>query len=92
MATNKTTCYTAVCDGCRAELETDFIPHFPSPGDAVGYATECDWVRVGDKLYCEGCGEGKGVPCAGCDDLVEQEGERCTSCLQEDREEINAPS
>ena len=95
MATTKMTCYIAVCDGCNSELEFDYIPHHPHPGDAVGDAVDHDWVRVGDKLYCEQCAEGKGVPCVGCDDLVELDGERCESCLIEDGEErrpINASS
>lgn len=74
------TCYIPACDECGQELESDYIEHFPSAGDATGRASDCDWVQVGDKLYCEQCGEGKGVPCAGCDDLVEHEGERCAPC------------
>lgn len=92
MATTKMMCYIAVCDSCRKELETDFTLHHPSVGDAIGYATECDWVKVGDQLYCEGCSEGKGVPCAGCDDLVVLEGDRCETCQQEERRPIDAPS
>lgn len=92
MATPEMTCYIAVCDDCKTELETDFIVHYPSVGEATWAATEHDWVWVGDKLYCEKCAEGKGVSCAGCDDLVEQEGDRCESCQQEERKPINAPS
>ncbi len=92
MATTQMTCYIIDCDACGKELEGDYIVHYPSPGDAFQSAIESDWVRVGDKLYCEGCGEGKGVPCAGCDDLVEQEGDRCVSCQHEERRENNAPS
>lgn len=77
-------CYIAVCNGCKQELETDYIVHHGSPGDAVGDAVDHDWVTVGDKLYCEGCAEGKGVPCAGCDDLVEYEGAYCRFCEETD--------
>jgi hypothetical protein len=80
MGTPQTTCYTAVCDGCNLELETDYIVHHPSPEEARGHATDCDWLALGDKLYCENCQEGKGVPCADCDNLVEREGDRCLSC------------
>ncbi len=80
MATPQRTCYTAVCDDCDVELETDYVVHHSDPGDARGHATEHDWVVVGDKLYCDRCSEGKGFPCAHCDDLVPQEGESCQPC------------
>lgn len=92
MATPETTCYIAVCDGCKIELETDYIPHFPSASEAIETATEWDWVKIGDKLYCENCGAGKGVPCSSCDDLVAEDGDRCEECQEEDRRKINAPS
>ncbi len=92
MATTKTTCFIAVCDGCDLEFDQGYIVHCPSVMDAVGAATEADWVQVGEKLYCEHCAEGKGVSCAGCDDLVMFEGDRCESCRQEERREIKAPS
>lgn len=85
MATPQVTCYIAVCDSCKTELETDYIVHHDGSGGAIEYATEHDWVVVGDKLYCEFCHEGgKGVPCAGCDDLVENEGERCALCQRQE--------
>lgn len=83
MATRQETCYIAVCDDCNQDLEMDYIVHHDDPGDARGYATEHDWLVVGDKLYCENCQEGKGFPCADCDDLVENEGERCPPCRRQ---------
>lgn len=80
MGTPQTTCYIAVCDECGTELETDYIVHYPSPEEARGHATDYDWLALGDKLYCERCQEGKGVPCTDCDDLVEREGDQCLSC------------
>ncbi len=77
-------CYIATCDGCYTELETDYIVHYPTPEDARAHAIDYDWVVVGDMLYCERCGEGKGFPCAGCDDLVEREGTRCRACRREE--------
>ncbi len=92
MSTKQKTCYIPICDECGTDLENDYVMHHPSEGDAIGYATECDWVRVGDKLYCEKCGEGKGVGCLSCDDLVEKDGDRCQPCQAEERRPINAAS
>ncbi len=93
MAFTKVTCYTTYCDACEREFETDYIVHHFSPEDARGDATDHDWVMVGDKIYCERCSEGKGVPCAGCDELVEKAGEYCQFCHPvEERRPINAPS
>lgn len=92
MATKQETCYLAVCDGCDTMLETDYIPHYPTPSDAISMATECDWRVVGSKLYCEKCSEGKGVPCTDCDDMVENEGETCAPCQRVERRPINASS
>jgi hypothetical protein len=92
MATPKMTCYIAVCDGCGEELETDYIVHHPSPEKAQGHATDCDWLVVGDKLYCEACRDGKGFGCRSCDELVEKDGDRCQDCRAEERRPINASS
>ncbi len=81
MATTRMICYVAVCDGCHQEFETDYTVHNDWAADAIGYATEYDWVSIGNKLYCERCAEGyDGVPCANCDDLVECEGDFCRFC------------
>ena len=86
MATPQMTCYIAVCDSCAQELETDYIVHHATPGDAIGYATDHDWVVVGGWLYCDHCQEGKGVSCASCDNLVEREGDRCRACQRQELE------
>ncbi len=80
MTTMKMTCYVPQCDGCEEVLESDYVQHFPSSGEAIGHATDCDWLVVGDKLYCEKCREGKGFGCQSCDDLVEKDGDRCVDC------------
>ncbi len=101
MSTKQEVCYIPVCDGCDEELAYDYVQHFPSSGEAIGHATDCDWLVVEDKLYCEKCREGKGFGCRSCDDLVKVDGTRCPPCQDaqergqvtgEERRPINAPS
>ncbi len=92
MATKQSVCYVPWCDECGTDLENDYVMHHPSEGDAIGYATECDWLRVEDKLYCEKCRAGKGFGCRSCDDLVKVDGTRCQPCQDaEERRQIDAP-
>lgn len=93
MATKQVTCYIPTCDECGTELEYEYVQHFVSDGEAISHATDCDWLVVGDKLYCDSkCRDGKGFGCQGCDDLVENDGDRCSSCQQEERRPINDQS
>ncbi len=101
MSTKQMVCYSSWCDGCGTELEDDYVVHFPSAGEAIGHATDCDWLVVEDKLYCEKCREGKGFGCRSCDDMVKVDGTRCQPCQDaqergqveaEERRPINASS
>ena len=88
MSTKQMTCHIPICDDCGEELEYEYVQHFPSEGDAIGHATDCDWLVVEDKLYCEKCRDGKGFGCRSCDDLVKEDGDRCQSCQAEERRRI----
>ncbi len=85
MATKQVVCHIPYCDGCQEVLEYEYVQHFDSPGEAISHATDCDWLVVGDKLYCEKCREGKGFGCRSCDDLVEKDGDRCQPCQAMER-------
>jgi hypothetical protein len=40
------TCYMVTCDDCRTGFDepgADYVVHFDTPDDALGYITECGW-------------------------------------------------
>lgn len=93
MSTKQEICYIPICDGCGIELEYEYVQHFPSVSEAIGRATDCDWLVVEDKLYCEKCRDGKGFGCRSCDDLVKVDGTRCQPCQDaQERGQTNASS
>lgn len=59
------TCYVAVCDECKSDIENVdmWTPHFDSAADAMSDARDGDWTQLADgSVFCPGC----------VDDLIKQ--------------------
>jgi len=55
MAITKSTCFTVACDKCEIDLEHEYIPHYPSLGDAEQGAMDNDWVAINGHVWCDDC-------------------------------------
>jgi hypothetical protein len=89
MAIKTLTCNIAVCDDCGDEYENDYIPHWPSGGEAIDDAVGGgEWWSKDDALLCSAC-KLKPHPFTP-DDVVADCG-RCDAA-QEDHDEVAAVS
>lgn len=53
MAFKRQACITLHCDECGNALEADYILHFADEGDALGQASDYEWLVLRDgRVYC----------------------------------------
>ena len=55
MGINVASCYTVTCDKCTLDLEHEYIPHYPTRGDAEQGAMDEDWVVINGLVWCDRC-------------------------------------
>ena len=48
-------CHVVVCDGCGADFEHDYTPHYDDPGTAREMSVDYEWRTDGERDWCTRC-------------------------------------